>query len=682
MPALPPDVQVHPGLLLDKWHALWPAQGEDKTFVRDQLRRVISGGGDQALLARVRDRFEAATSTGCRRWTRRASGPLTLHLSRAGSFENAGICLHPIYGFAYLPGTGIKGMARCYARNMAGATADEIEAVFGKDTTKEARGAAGAVVFYDALPVQWPKLIIDIVNNHHRRYYEGDNDHTPPPGDWEEPVPVNFLAIASGTEFEFCLGVRRGVTASERLLALAKDWIDGALAWLGTGAKTNAGYGRFTTGVALNAECCDAVFTSTLTLTTPAFLAGSLQESDDCTLRPATLRGLLRWWWRTMHAGHITAAQLLKLERSIWGGTAGPAGEDAPSAISISLEPIGSASPIQYRKQDVANAHGLKKPDRPKATQGIAYITYGMDEKTRCRYYLPDGSQWKLTIVAGPAPPLSTQQVLDQAKAALWLLTSLGGTGSKARKGFGCIVADTGVGGLQECMQRAAEVRTAARLTNRASEFLRQSPSLENMLGPADVNLPTTDVWHALDQVGDAIQEFAQAHKHRVEKKALGLPRRMRESDPEMQQLSRHASPVHFHLQKDAFGFKATVAAFPSAKLRSFEKNREFLQKFVDHFRGKQFKSGPLVSRTAAPTTTSSAPRPSAAPLKIGAIVAGVLLEEKTRKGGWKARETGSGLAGPIQNAQAVPAGVKAGDTVKLKVKIVSAKDAAFEYVP
>ncbi|MCC6367835.1 MAG: hypothetical protein IT165_30290 [Bryobacterales bacterium] len=197
-----------------------------------------------------------------------------------------------------------------------------------------------------------------------------------------------------------------------------------------------------------------------------------------------------------------------------------------------------------------------------------------------------------------------------------------------------------------------------------------------------DVKIPTMDVWYGLDQVGDAIQEFAQAHKHRVEKKALGLPRRMNERDPEMRQLSRHASPVHFHLQKDALGFKATVAAFPPEKLRSFEENRKFLQKLIEHFRSKQFKSGPSLSRPAVPPTPSSVPRPAAAPLKIGAIVEGTLLEEKTRKGGWKAREASSGLAGPVQNWQAVPPSAKTGDTLKLKVKIVSAKDAAFEYVP
>ena len=67
--------------------------------------------------------------------------------------------------------------------------------------------------------------------------------------------------------------------------------------------------------------------------------------------------------------------------------------------------------------------------------------------------------------------------------------------------------------------------------------------------------------------------------------------------------------------------------------------------------------------------------------LKVGVVVEGVLLEEKTRKGGWKARETASGLAGAIQNTQAVPFDAKPGDAVKLKIKIANPKDPAWEYV-
>ena len=105
-----------------------------------------------------------------------------------------------------------------------------------------------------------------------------------------------------------------------------------------------------------------------------------------------------------------------------------------PSAISISLEKTGTASPVLYRKQDVVNAHGLKKANRPKANWGIAYLSYGMDERNRSRYYIPDGSGWKVTILAKPAGSLTSQQVLEQAKTALWLLTKFRRSGIEEPK--------------------------------------------------------------------------------------------------------------------------------------------------------------------------------------------------------------------------------------------------------
>jgi hypothetical protein len=123
------------------------------------------------------------------------------------------------------------------------------------------------------------------------------------------------------------------------------------------------------------------------------------------------------------------------------------------------------------------------------------------------------------------------------------------------------------------------------------------------------------------------------------------------------------------------------VVAFPSARLRSFDKNREFLQKFIEHLRGKAFVPPPARARLNVPAAGPiSAPRPMPATLKVGAVVEGTLLAEKTRKGGWKAQESITGLIGPIQNTQAVPAAANAGDSVNLRVKVASPAP-AFEYV-
>lgn len=73
--------------------------------------------------------------------------------------------------------------------------------------------------------------------------------------------------------------------------------------------------------------------------------------------------------------------------------------------------------------------------------------------------------------------------------------------------------------------------------------------------------------------------------------------------------------------------------------------------------------------------------RPEAA-LRAGALVEAVLLEERTKKGGWKARHEPSGLSGPIINSGDVPATAKPGDRLGLVVASVTAREIAFRFPP
>jgi CRISPR-associated protein Cmr6 len=63
---------------------------------------------------------------------------------------------------------------------------------------------------------------------------------------------------------------------------------------------------------------------------------------------------------------------------------------------------------------------------------------------------------------------------------------------------------------------------------------------------------------------------------------------------------------------------------------------------------------------------------------KAGDRVEATLLEERTKKGGWKARHEPTGLAGPIHNSADVPAGAKPGDRLTLEVASVNPREIAF----
>jgi CRISPR-associated protein Cmr6 len=668
------------GLLLDKYHAECPRQ-EDQKPELVKIAGLLPRDGE--LARRLKQRRLALEGLGATRWTRTTSGPLTLQLSRAGSFENAGICLHPTYGFVYLPGTGLKGMARAFAETVAHAGAAEIETVFGKTASKEEDSAAGAVVFHEAWPVAWPRLVVDIVNNHHPKYYQG-NDDRDPPDDFEDPNPVSFLAVAAGAEFEFAIGLRQRESADPRLLALAHEWLDGALTLLGAGAKTNAGYGRFQADAMPALGPDHAQFTAELQLVTPAFLAGATQDGKDCELRPATLRGLLRWWWRTLHSAHLSVSGLRKLEAKIWGDT------EAGGPVALQLEPISPLpQPQRYDWREVARHHRLDPQPNDKTAQGVLYDSYGMQASgggKQARYYLEPGPSWRLTVTARGRGEFTAAQLLDQARLALWLLGRYGGAGAKARRGFGSFAVSLPESpqNLKEAMLRAAAMRPWVSPPSQPA-----SSSLEWMKEKELRLRGDRSWWFALDQLGYAYQIFASDEKHKPEKWALGLPRRTEILMPPRppfagldRKFSRYSSPLHFHILHDEKGYAVRIAAFASPRLPDLATSGAYLSKCVARMEqwlgeqeGKPAPSAPQPARGPA----AVAPRPVApvSSLKVGDRVTGTLVE-KSPKGTWKAKVEGFLRPGPVQNSPMMPASLKEGDSVPLKVAINKPNDPGF----
>lgn len=63
-----------------------------------------------------------------------------------------------------------------------------------------------------------------------------------------------------------------------------------------------------------------------------------------------------------------------------------------------------------------------------------------------------------------------------------------------------------------------------------------------------------------------------------------------------------------------------------------------------------------------------------------GELVDARLLEERTKKGGWKAMHEPSGLRGAIQNSGDVPAAKNVGETLRLIVAIANEREIAFRY--
>jgi CRISPR-associated protein Cmr6 len=147
-----------------------------------------------------------------------------------------GLRIHHTYGMPIIPGSAIKGVCRMAAiENGMKEKTPEFEILFG-DTDRP-----GQVIFHDAWFV--PDSVKnpfhqDVVTVHHPGYYQQQGAEWPT--DFDDPVPLPFLAVSPGAKFLF------------RVDCPGDDWkayVGGLLPYtlseIGIGGKTNAGYGRF-----------------------------------------------------------------------------------------------------------------------------------------------------------------------------------------------------------------------------------------------------------------------------------------------------------------------------------------------------------------------------------------------------------------------------------------------------
>lgn len=314
------------GLIFERFAPYWADHADTDKEAGLKAALEASQKVDRDLLAAWNARWQNLT-TNALTFSLQTDWRLIAGLGKKGSLE-VGFTFHR-YGFPYLPGSSLKGLARSAALLQIGekigktkfealhkqivpekeqkkvgllgalemvlslpeekifleemelcSPAPEVvelskrfRTIFG--TTEH----GGHIIFFDAIPSdrELPRLELDIMNPHYPKYYEqtGNSNPQTPPANWQSPVPVKFLTVASGVVFRFAVGWRSApidttpldslptevarkewswfkgaisptVESRNPLLEQARNWLEGGLRDLGAGGKTNAGYGYFT----------------------------------------------------------------------------------------------------------------------------------------------------------------------------------------------------------------------------------------------------------------------------------------------------------------------------------------------------------------------------------------------------------------------------------------------------
>ena len=260
---------------------------------------------------------------------------------------------------------------------------------------------------------------------------------------------------------------------------------------------------------------------------TPMFLGGADNEPD---LRPPSIKGAMRYWWRAMH-GHLSIEKLKEKESDIFGNT------EQRSKVILRCK----TSEDLKRKQ---------KPFEKNMGTGIAYLFYSMDMNNR-QYF--DNIEFEVILKSKKKD--KDKDVLKEAAYAFWLLANLGGIGSRSRRGGGSFVI-TGVNGGGDLdfdfVSSARDADAWAKDLKKGIETIIKSTGIQSIqnktpfntlqnVGVHLVNKAHHQADDALDYIGQEFQGFRMevggkdasnirdyidngSHISTIEKASFGLP--------------------------------------------------------------------------------------------------------------------------------------------------------------
>ncbi len=151
----------------------------------------------------------------------------------------------------------------------------------------------------------------------------------------------------------------------------------------------------------------------TLELVTPAFIGGA-EPRGKPEFRIPSLRGALRYWWRALFgAGVEDWTTLLQKESELFGST------KKASAVQLHLLSQNDAQVLDY------------SAIIPHDFSSVNYLWFSAKKRSA----IAAGSQYQIAITFRHQDP----ELQNQFYAALWLLTRLGGIGTRSRRGAGGI---------------------------------------------------------------------------------------------------------------------------------------------------------------------------------------------------------------------------------------------------
>lgn len=296
-------------------------------------------------------------------------------------------------------------------------------------------------------------------------------------------------------------------------------------------------------------------FSLQCTWVTPAAWGGAFPRKQ-VELRTASLKGLLRYWWRILYQGchpHTAPRNLFAEEAARFGGP------QNASPLSLRITPAPALESLSL--------HELHN-------QRFSYFLFPFRNRDQGRQAWKQGGSWGVEVCLRPGaqlkPSLTPQQLLEEAYMSFWLMAHLGGIGTRSRRGFGSFTFRVSSPNASSFTPRPIPAETPeayAQALQKALSILRASfcsarqendkPNESSSLPPLPCLHPDTTtiaVWQesykswqdALKAIQESYSQHRRAHPPALKhtRVGFGLPIQGYEVSREKERLHRRASPL------------------------------------------------------------------------------------------------------------------------------------------
>jgi len=212
---------------------------------------------------------------------------------------------HPVYGIPYIPASSLKGAVRAWARQHH--DVGEVDRLLGYINDKNKLSSSiGCVQFLDTFPTK-PCLSIDIAN---------------PQWHWQNDFSIKYKpephAVLSTEKPEFLIGLTATSKGNINNVRAVKEWLEAALKE-GIGSRVSAGYGSIAANVNnSNSQSCEfELWTQGMYGASPPTRENEYRGVAE--FRPTAIRGILRYWFRTIALGLYSPSKCKELEDTLFG---------------------------------------------------------------------------------------------------------------------------------------------------------------------------------------------------------------------------------------------------------------------------------------------------------------------------------------------------------------------------